>query len=86
MSYAEYVPFNIVGALSWVWSMVMVGYFLPPIVRRFAPDFRLEDRIDRIVLTVVFLSIIPVAYSIWKERSESRAAAGPSPKSKRRRK
>ncbi|HTA16952.1 MAG TPA: VTT domain-containing protein [bacterium] len=88
MSYAEYVPFNIVGALSWVWSMVLVGYFLPPIVHRFAPDFRLEDRIDRIVLAVVFLSLFPVAYSIWKERRESSVATAVAtrtkPKAKRR--
>jgi membrane-associated protein len=80
MSYEEYVPFNIVGAVGWVWSMVLMGYFLPPLVRRFAPDFRLEDNIDRIVLGVVFLSLIPVAYTVRKERQEGRAAAAPGPK------
>jgi membrane-associated protein len=84
MPYGEYVPFNIVGALSWVWSMLLVGYFLPPVVERVAPGFRLEDNIDRIVLVVIFLSLIPVLYTIWRERQEGRApaVASPVPKAK----
>jgi membrane-associated protein len=77
MSYATYVPFNIIGALSWVWSMVLVGYFLPPVVARLVPGFSLEQHIDHIVLAVVFLSLVPVIYTIWKERRESAAAAQP---------
>ena len=84
MPYARYIPFNVVGAVSWVWSMVLVGYFLPPLMDRLAPGFKLEDNIDRIVLGVVLLSLIPVAVTIWKEGQEGRAAAGTasSPKSK----
>jgi len=75
MSYQAYVPYNILGAVSWVWSMVFIGYFMPPLVARIAPGFNLEEHIDPIVLIVVFLSLIPVLYTIWKERSQSRISA-----------
>lgn len=84
MPYRTYVPFNVIGALSWVWSMVLVGYFLPPLVARVAPGFKLEEHIDAIVLGVVVLSLLPVGYTLWKERRESQArAAAPSRKSPR---
>jgi membrane-associated protein len=78
MPYKTYVPYNIVGALSWVWSMVLMGYFVPPLVDRMVPGFALEDHIDKIVLGVVFLSLVPVLYTVWKEGGEGRAAA-PAP-------
>jgi membrane-associated protein len=88
MSYGKYVPYNILGALSWIWSMVLVGYFLPPIVAGVAPNFRLEEHIDMIVLVVVALSLIPVAYTFYKEsagggKSPAAPAAKAKPVSKR---
>ena len=84
MPYKTYVPYNIVGAFSWVWSMVLVGYFLPPLVDRMIPGFVLEDHIDKIVLAVILLSLLPVVYTIWKEGQEAGAApaARSAPKTK----
>jgi len=79
MPYAAFIPYNIVGALSWVWSMVLVGYYLPPLVNpilgRAIPGFRLEDRIDVIIIVVVALSCLPIVYAYWKERGRGRQAA-----------
>ncbi|MGH7441967.1 MAG: DedA family protein [bacterium] len=73
LSYAAYIPFNILGAFSWVWTMVLTGYYLPPLVDHLLPGFRLEDHIDAIVLVIVALSVLPVAYTIVKERIASSA-------------
>jgi membrane-associated protein len=75
MSYRQYVTFNIVGALSWIWSMVLVGYYLPPLMANIAPGFKLEENIDKIVLVVVVLSLLPVFYTLWKESRGGGSAA-----------
>jgi membrane-associated protein len=83
MPYRSYVPYNIAGAVSWVWSMVLVGYFLPPLVNpfvdRFIPGFQLQDRIDVIIVVVVALSCLPIVYATLKESG----LATPAPKSAR---
>lgn len=67
MPYKRFIPFNIVGAFSWVWSMVLAGYLLPPLIHQVWPLFDLAKNIDKIALVVVFLSILPVGYTLWKE-------------------
>ena len=67
MPYSTFVPFNIVGALTWVWSMVLAGYFLPPVLAKVAPGFDLAKNIDKIALIIVFLSVLPIVYTMWKE-------------------
>lgn len=72
MSWTQYTLFNVLGALSWVWSMVLVGYFLPPVVARFAPGVRLEDRIDLVVVAVILVSLVPVFYTVARESRQTR--------------
>lgn len=74
MPYGRFIPFNVIGAVSWVWSMVLIGYFAPPVVARFFPGFSLEANIEKIILGVVFLSLIPILVTAWKERQERRGA------------
>jgi membrane-associated protein len=75
LGYASFIPYNIIGALSWVWSMVLVGYFLPPVVARLWPGFVLEDHIDAIILVVVAVSCLPIVYTYLSDR-KGRAATG----------
>jgi membrane-associated protein len=70
MPYKRFVPFNVVGAVTWVWSMVLAGYFLPPLIAKAWPGFDLAKNIDKIALGVVFLSLLPIAFTIWRERQE----------------
>ena len=91
MPYTTYMPFNIIGALSWVWSMVLVGYFLPPLVNPLLgglwPGFRLEDRIDVIIIVVVALSCVPIVYAyIQESRSGKAPVRAPKPASAAKRK
>jgi membrane-associated protein len=63
-----FLMYNVIGAFTWVWSMVLAGYFLPPIIQRFAPGFDLARNIDKIAIGIVFLSILPILWTMYKER------------------
>ena len=53
--------------------VVLAGYFLPPLIKRFWPGFDLALHIDKIALGIVFLSIIPILLTVWKERKAQQA-------------
>jgi membrane-associated protein len=83
MKAPRYTLFNVVGAISWVASMVLVGYFLPPIWAQVLPQYRLEDNIEKIVLVVIALSVLPIAYTYWQERRGGAKRAAPARSAKR---
>jgi membrane-associated protein len=68
MPYKRFVPFNIIGAVTWVWSVVFAGYFLPPVLAKIWPNFNLAEHIDFIAAVVVLLSVLPIVYTVWKEK------------------
>jgi membrane-associated protein len=86
MGLGRYTLYNVLGALSWVGSMVLVGYFLPPLWAQVLPGLRLEDNIEKIVLLVVALSLLPIVYTTWVERrggaAAGRAKAAPAARRK----
>jgi membrane-associated protein len=53
MRYTTFISFNIVGALGWIWSMLLLGYFL---ARQFP---LIGNHIEGLVVGVVLLSISP---------------------------
>jgi membrane-associated protein len=63
-----FLIFNVIGAFTWVWSMVLAGYLLPPILQRVAPGFDLARNIDKIAIVIVFLSVLPIVWTVYKER------------------
>jgi membrane-associated protein len=75
MPYRRYLPYNLVGAVAWVWSMVLIGYYAPPFVAQFFPGFNLEANIEKIILAVIFLSLLPILFTLWKEHG-LKAAGG----------
>lgn len=70
MPFTTFITFNVVGAVTWVWSMVLAGYFLPPLLQKVWPAFDLAKNIDKIALVIVFLSVLPIAFTVWRERQE----------------
>jgi len=54
MTYVKFATYNVVGGVSWVMSMTLIGYFLgtmfPGVVKH----------IEIVILVIVFLSLIPV--------------------------
>ena len=78
--FRTFITFNVLGAFTWVWSMVLAGHFLPPLLQQLAPGFDLARNIDKIALLVVLLSVLPIAWTVHKERSDAAAtAANPAP-------
>jgi membrane-associated protein len=62
MTYRNFAIYNIVGALLWVLSMTLTGYFLAAAV----PD--IDKQIHKIVAVVIFLSLLPPGIAWLKGR------------------
>lgn len=76
MRYRDFVFYNIVGGFLWVTSMLLAGYFLGGVVES-AFGIKLEDHIDKVVIVVVFLSILPIIFEYIKARREAKLAETP---------
>ncbi len=56
--------------------MLSAGYFLGGLVERFVRNvfgiegFLLEDHIDKVVIVVVFLSVLPIVFEFIRSRRE----------------
>ena len=68
MKYARFVSFNVFGGLGWVLSMSLAGYNLGgiPIIRR---------NFEKVVLGIVFVSILPLIVQFFKARREGAVSA-----------
>lgn len=81
MPYRQFAFYNIFGGLLWVVSMVLAGYFLGGLVEQAVQNifgiqgFKLEEHIDKVVIVVVVLSILPIIYEWIKARREKKHAA-----------
>jgi len=78
MPYRRFAVYNVVGGFLWVFSMVLAGYFLGSAVES-SFGIKLEDHIEKVVVVVVFLSLLPPLYEYLKSRREkarARAEAG----------
>jgi membrane-associated protein len=70
MDYRRFVLFNVSGGVLWVWSMVLIGYFLGSAV----PG--ISKHIETVIVIVVVLSVIPGVIEWLRHRSKSGNAAG----------
>jgi membrane-associated protein len=70
MSFARFVSFNVFGGIGWVFSMVMLGYYLGgiPFIRR---------HFEKVVILIVLISVLPVILEIWKGRKGEPEPADP---------
>ena len=70
MRYRRYTLYNIIGGLAWIWSMLLIGYFLG----RYIPG--IGDHIELVILVVIFLSFLPgiIAWLRSRGRSDERRA------------
>ena len=71
MSYRQFLAYNVIGGFLWVFSMILSGYFLGTVVER-ALGIKLEDHIEKVVVVVVFLSLMPPVYEYIKSRREKK--------------
>lgn len=74
MPYRRFVAYNVIGGFLWVFSMILAGYFLGSIVES-AFGIKLEDHIEKVVVVVVALSLLPPLIEYLKARREKKREA-----------
>ncbi|HEY0050365.1 MAG TPA: VTT domain-containing protein [Pyrinomonadaceae bacterium] len=78
MTYKSFLLFNVFGGFLWVTSMLLAGYFLGGLVEQMMqswfgiPNFKLENHIDKVVIVIVLLSILPMVIEYLKARREKK--------------
>jgi membrane-associated protein len=71
MGYRRYTIFNVVGGIGWIWSMLLIGYFLG----RYIPG--VDQHVEKVIIIVVFLSLLPGIIGWLKARSQRAEGAAP---------
>jgi membrane-associated protein len=83
MNYRSFLLFNVFGGIGWIVSMISIGYMLDPVLRQFlGEDFQIAKHIDKVVILVVFLSILPLLTKGYHHYRSRRLAKADSLKSK----
>ncbi len=72
MRYATFVFYSVLGGLLWILSMVLAGYFLGTAIEN-AFGIKLEQHIEKVVIVVVFISLLPPMIEYLKHRLSKRA-------------
>jgi membrane-associated protein len=67
MPYAKFLTFSVIGGALWISSMVLAGYFLGGVIET-ALGIKLEDHIEKVVIVVVFLSLLPPIIELIKHK------------------
>jgi membrane-associated protein len=70
MTYKKFATYNVVGAILWVMSMTLTGYFLGQMFGE-----ALERNIHILVAVVIFLSLLPAVIAYLRERMKNAARA-----------
>ena len=66
MDRKRFFTWSAVGAALWVFGLVLAGYFLG------AAFPVLGEQIDKAVIVIVFLSVLPMLFEWWKHRKEAK--------------
>lgn len=73
MPYAKFLTFSVIGGLFWILSMTLAGYFVGGLVEQ-ALGIKLQDHIEKVVIVVVFLSILPPIIEFLKHKFGNKEA------------
>jgi membrane-associated protein len=68
MQYRTFVTYNLVGGALWAVGVTLLGYFLGQV------DV-IEQNLELAILTVVAISVLPIARELWKARKQKRSIA-----------
>ena len=91
MKYRRYLAFSVVGAVCWINSMVWLGYslttLLDPLLKPIlGDDFQIAKNIDKVIIFVVGISVLPIVIKATKgylaKRNAAKIPATPSAESK----
>lgn len=72
MPYARFAIYNIIGGASWVSSMTLLGYLLANWAERH--NFPIDKHIEKLIILVVFLSVLPGILAFLRQKLGKRAA------------
>lgn len=76
MPYAKFLTFSLIGSLAWICSMVLAGYYLGGVIEN-ALGIKLEDHIEKVVIVVVALSLLPPVIEVLRAKfGKKKEAAG----------
>lgn len=67
MAYRKFVFWNIAGGVVWITSLLWIGYFLG--------QTPLANRIDKLIVVVVFVSVLPMVIGAARRWLRARASA-----------
>lgn len=64
MRYTSFAYYNVIGAIVWVVSLTLLGYFLGniPVIKK---------NFEAVIILIIFFSILPIVFEWWKSRRES---------------
>ncbi|MCE2902267.1 MAG: VTT domain-containing protein [Gemmatimonas sp.] len=69
MEYRAFLMYNVVGGVLWIWSMLLTGFILARTVPGVA------KHVEKVILVVVFLSILPGIIAWLRDRKAKAKAA-----------
>jgi membrane-associated protein len=72
MTYRRFATYNVVGAVAWILSMTLTGYFLG----RSVPN--IDKNIHVVVAVVILLSLLPGIIAYLRSRLQARSGAAPT--------
>ena len=67
MTYARFTFFNLVGAVAWVVSLTLAGYWFGNIPW-------IKQNLTIVILAVIALSFLPIVIGVWKSRAGAASA------------
>jgi membrane-associated protein len=80
MNYRTFLFYNVIGGISWIVSMLMIGYMLDPLLKQvFGAEFEIAKHIDKVIIVVVLLSVSPMLWKWWSHRRAAKAGAPTTP-------
>lgn len=65
MFYRKFAIFNVTGAVLWVLSLTLVGYWFGNL------EF-VKSNFSYVILAIVFISVLPMVFGVWSEWQRSR--------------
>jgi membrane-associated protein len=74
LPYKIFISYSLLGSFLWIFSMTLLGYFVGGVIEK-AMAIRLEDHIEKVVIVVVALSLLPPLIEYLKHRSRKKKAA-----------
>ncbi|QJW95319.1 DedA family protein [Frigoriglobus tundricola] len=87
MNYRTFLSYNVIGGVAWIVSMLLFGYYLipianPPMQKLLGdPNFTWAKQIDKVVIAVIFVSVLPIAWKAgrhWLDKRKPPTTGSPA--------